>query len=93
MMMAPRDPLVVLTAEQLRSIVSEAVDTALTKVGAYNDHDVMNLEHVAELLGVSTKTVRKMVTAEGLPTLRKVGKLWRFSRKEVQGWLAKRKAG
>jgi len=51
------------------------------------DKEVLNLEEVGSLLGVSTKTLQKILREEELPA-RKIGREWRFSRSALLAWLA-----
>ncbi len=88
-----RDPIVVLTLEQLRTVVREEVAGALAKAGpAENESDILDREQAAKLIGVTTRTIPRLVKRDGLPTLRRVGKLWRFRRSEVMAWLAAKKS-
>lgn len=89
--MMARDPIVVMTGEQLRAFVTEAVNAAVANVKAPDDHDIMNREQVAELIGVHFKTIPVMIKRDGLPTLRMVGSQWRFSRRAVLAWMETRK--
>jgi len=88
-----KDPIVVTTAEQLRAIVADGVAEALAKVGPRKEVDTMTCGQAAALIGVHPHTVPRLVRSEGLPTLRRVGRCWRFSRRDVTSWLAQRKAG
>lgn len=48
---------------------------------------LLNLQQVAEILGVSDYTVRtKLVRDQGLPHLR-VGTRLRFRREQIEGWI------
>ena len=47
---------------------------------------LINVEDVAEILGVSKATVNKMMKERGMPHL-KVGKLVRFDRDDVLVWM------
>ncbi len=87
-----KDAIVVLTSEQLEVIVSRAVTDALAKAGTNAQGDVMTCEQAAALIGVNARTIPRLVKANGLPTLRRLGKLWRFSRRDVLAWLAQRKS-
>lgn len=88
-----KDAIVVLTADQLKVIVSEAVESALAKAGPRDESDVMDMDQTAALVGVKTvKTMRRLIQEEGLPTLRRLGNQWRFSRREVLAWMARRKS-
>ncbi len=51
------------------------------------DHDILNLEQAIELLGVSEKTLIKLLREEHVPA-RKIGREWRFSREALIHWLA-----
>jgi excisionase family DNA binding protein len=81
--------LVVTTEEQLRTIVDEAVSAAVARL-APSDRP-LDLEEVADLLGICTKSVLTHVRTKGLPA-RKVGKVYRFFRQDVLDWLAEQKA-
>ena len=88
----PKDGIVVLSAEQLRTLMAEVLDAALARAGAHDESDVMDMDQAAALVGVHVKTLRRLIHEEGLPTLRRIGKLWRFSRREILEWLARRKS-
>lgn len=49
--------------------------------------DILNLEQAIEFLGVSEKTLIKMLREEHIPA-RKIGREWRFSREALLRWLA-----
>ena len=49
--------------------------------------DVLNLEQALALLGVSEKTLIKLLREEHLPA-RKIGREWRFNREALLHWLA-----
>ncbi len=51
------------------------------------NNDVLNLEQAIELLGVSEKTLIKLLREEHVPA-RKIGREWRFSREALVNWLA-----
>jgi excisionase family DNA binding protein len=89
---AMKDGIVVLTADALREIVSEAVTSALAKAGTRDESDVMDMDQAAALVRVHVKTLRKLIHEEGLPQLRPIGKLRRFSRREILAWMARRKS-
>ena len=46
----------------------------------------LSVDEIAEYLGVSKDTVYTWVTAKGMPG-HKVGRLWKFKRDEVDGWV------
>lgn len=49
--------------------------------------DILNLEQAIEFLGVSEKTIIKMLREEHVPA-RKIGREWRFSREALIKWIA-----
>lgn len=49
--------------------------------------DILNLEQATEVLGVSEKTLIKLLREEHIPA-RKIGREWRFSRSALISWLA-----
>lgn len=51
------------------------------------DKDILNVEQATELLGVSEKTLIKLLREEHIPA-RKIGREWRFSREALIRWLA-----
>ena len=48
--------------------------------------DVLTLEEAAHILKVSTETVRRKAAAGIMPGA-KVGREWRFSRRQLMAWL------
>lgn len=51
------------------------------------DNDILNIEQATEFLGVSEKTLIKLLREEHIPA-RKIGREWRFSRQALIQWLA-----
>lgn len=51
------------------------------------DSNILNIEQATEFLGVSEKTLIKLLREEHLPA-RKIGREWRFSRSALIDWLA-----
>lgn len=51
------------------------------------DGDILNIEQAVEFLGVSEKTLFKLLREEHIPA-RKIGREWRFSREALIGWLS-----
>lgn len=51
------------------------------------DEHILNLEQAVEFIGVSEKTLIKLLREEHIPA-RKIGREWRFSRDALIGWLA-----
>jgi excisionase family DNA binding protein len=49
--------------------------------------DILNLEQAIEFLGVSEKTLIKLLREEHIPA-RKIGREWRFSRQALISWLS-----
>ena len=61
-----------------------------------NRDDVLTIDQVAELLGVSSRTVRNWMDAAGMSFPRPISigpRLKRWRRSEVQAWLETRMAG
>lgn len=83
--------LAVMTSDELSALVETAVNRALARTRPEPESEIMSCEQVAELLGVHPRTVRNLTHDEGLPPLRRIGKLWRFRRSEVLEWMANRK--
>ena len=50
------------------------------------NNDILNLEQAVELLGVSEKTLIKLLREEHIPA-RKVGREWRFSKEALINWI------
>jgi excisionase family DNA binding protein len=53
------------------------------------EREVLNTEQAAQLLGVSSRTLRAMAAAEEVPA-RRMGRNWRFSRTALLDWLGQR---
>lgn len=51
------------------------------------NNDILNLEQAIEFLGVSEKTLIKLLREEHIPA-RKIGREWRFSREALINWIA-----
>lgn len=51
------------------------------------ENNVLNLAQAAEFLGVSEKTIIKLLREEHIPA-RKIGREWRFSKEALIRWLA-----
>lgn len=51
------------------------------------NNDILNLEQAIEFLGVSEKTLIKLLREEHIPA-RKIGREWRFSRDALIKWIA-----
>lgn len=85
--------LVVMTEEQLRTIVRDEVRTALRESPATSG-DWVQADEVAAWLGVKRETLRTLVKRDGLPVHR-AGKAYVFKRAEVEEWIEQRvqKAG
>ena len=54
--------------------------------------EYLTIDQVAELLQVSTKTIRRLVARDEIPGF-KVGGQWRFLRKDIDAWARKRSRG
>jgi excisionase family DNA binding protein len=51
------------------------------------NNEILNLEQAIEFLGVSEKTLIKLLREEHIPA-RKIGREWRFSKEALISWLA-----
>ena len=51
------------------------------------DDNILNLSQTSEFLGISEKTLMKLLREEHIPA-RKIGREWRFSREALVRWLA-----
>lgn len=51
------------------------------------DSNILNIEQAVEFLGVSEKTLIKLLREEHVPA-RKIGREWRFSKEALIKWLA-----
>jgi len=54
------------------------------------DNEYLSLEDVAEMLGVTYQLIYRLVRAGDLPAIR-LGKLYRVSRTDLEGYLARNK--
>ncbi len=50
-------------------------------------NDILNLEQAVEFLGVSEKTLIKLLREEHIPA-RKIGREWRFSKEALINWIS-----
>jgi len=53
----------------------------------YMDDSILNVEQATDFLGISEKTLIKLLREEHIPA-RKIGREWRFSRAALTEWLA-----
>lgn len=51
------------------------------------DKDILDIQGAAAVLGVSKRTIYKLVSEKRIPAA-KVGKEWRFSRRKLIEWVA-----
>jgi len=51
---------------------------------------LLTLQQVAEYLGISQATVRRLIDEENLPAV-KIGRAWRFSPDTLEKWLAQKR--
>lgn len=63
------------------------MDEKTAERGYGMDHAILNIAQATELLGVSEKTMIKLLREEHIPA-RKIGREWRFSREALIRWLA-----
>ena len=55
-------------------------------MSASPDDEILNIEEAAALLGVSAKTLNKVLHSEDIPA-RKIGREWKFSRQALIDWV------
>lgn len=53
----------------------------------FMNNDILNLEQACEFLGVSEKTLIKLLREEHIPA-RKIGREWRFSKEALIRWIS-----
>ena len=83
------EQIVVLTKDEIKQMIREAVQESLP---APEPAEAWDVDDVANFLKVSPQKVRDLAAFEGLAH-RRVGKLIRFSPREVTEWLAGRRRG
>ena len=86
---SPGTPVIVVSPDDLRTIVGEAVRDALDERQRRHDHEPhewLETAGVAALLGVHPRTVTKAAKAGELPCSR-IGKLYRYRRSDVVAYL------
>lgn len=80
----------ILTVEQIKSLVREAVKEALESLpAASGDGEILTCAQAAKVLKMGRHRVVKLVATDGLPG-RKVGNDWRFVKKEIVAWMESR---
>lgn len=90
---AAKEPVIVVTQEQLRELVRLAVREELRGAAASTD-EYLTTAQVAKILKQTTRNVHNLVHEHGLPCS-PLGRSWRFKRSDLEAWLASRakKAG
>jgi excisionase family DNA binding protein len=89
-----KDAIVVMTGEQLRDLISAAVEEGIQKAGSTGEAtpDILNCVQVAALIGVHPDTVPRLTRKKnGLPVFGRAGSHLRFRRADVLNWLASRR--
>lgn len=81
---------VVLSADELHDLVTNAVREALANTNA-SQPEYLNLAQAAEVLNASQRSVRNWAKDGGLPALR-AGTEYRFRRDSVLQWMERRPA-
>ena len=77
----------VLALSEVEALVTRVLERALAARAETPDY--LDAEQAAALLGVSRRSLPQLVRRDGLPVHR-VGRLYRFRRDEVIGWLEHR---
>lgn len=83
------DQVALSTGRSKQQIVSESLESVLgadTRSRPANEIEVLTLEEVASLLGVTAGDVAASIDADSLPG-RRIGDKWRFSKAAVLLWL------
>ncbi|WP_157069752.1 helix-turn-helix domain-containing protein [Sandaracinus amylolyticus] len=84
--------IVVVTTEELAALLESAVRRALDSLeGRSAALEWLDAAAAAELLRVHPRTIGKLVRQQGLPAHR-IGKLYRFERRELLAWIEKHRA-
>ena len=52
----------------------------------------LSVDEIADYLGIKRDTVYKCLAEKGMPA-HKIGRLWKFKKDEVDGWVRDGKAG
>ena len=52
----------------------------------------LSVDEIADYLGIKRDTVYKWIAEKGMPA-HKIGRLWKFKKDEVDGWVREGKAG
>jgi len=81
-------PIIVMTEEQVRALVSSAVAET---VKAHTGDAVLDEDECAELLKVSKVTLRRYTKTRGLPAHPLSERELRFMRSEVLNWVSSQK--
>jgi excisionase family DNA binding protein len=68
-------------------LVFSTTDLAKTMPSSTADNAIMNIGEVADYLKVTERTIYRLAAAKKVPAF-KVGGSWRFSRTDIEGWIA-----
>lgn len=68
-------------------MIAPRFDAACEPAPATRRAGLLNVEQVAELLGVCTKTVRRMMKAAKLPRHIELGRLFKWKADEIHRWI------
>lgn len=82
-------PVVVVSREELDELIRKAVSDVVSGV-APRTREFLTQEQLAGRLGISQKSVQRMVNRDGLPVHELGPKLQRFLWTEVEQWLTER---
>lgn len=64
----------------------------MTEVRRSEPQAFLTTEEVIGILRVNTRTLYRLIRADGLPAVR-VGRQWRFRRSDLESWLSRGRAG
>ena len=84
MVSAASSSIVVVTRDDLRELLREAVREGSKDK---SEPEILTLDQVADLLQVTTVSVRKYMLKQNLPAMRLGPREWRFRRSEILKWL------
>jgi excisionase family DNA binding protein len=81
---------VLVTKEDLVALIGQAVAQAQHSRETAPDNRLLTGAEVAKLLGVSARSISKLVSRDGLPTACRLGRGYRFKRADVDAWVERR---
>lgn len=80
---------ITVTPEDLKALIQCAVREAIGSVACADDR-LLTSEDVAKILGVSPRSIPKLVSRDALPVTLCVGRSYRFQRATIDAWITSR---